>query len=73
MSKLPTVKTEVSYIRPVPQTWFAWYAGYDDWELEGEWRHPYGYGATEQEAIENLRYDAYELGWLDENYNWIEE
>ena len=67
------INTEVSYSRPAHQTWFAWYADYDDWELEGEWRHPYGHGPTEQEAIENLKYDAYELGWLDENYNWVEE
>lgn len=29
------INTEVSYIRPVSKTWFAYYTGYDDWELKG--------------------------------------
>lgn len=45
------------WMKPIPPRQFDWSAWYDDDEPDDRGRMPVGYGATEQEAIENLKDD----------------
>jgi len=59
MAKAKNIVTDFDP-KPIPLRHFDWAATYDDYDAElvdGEWRSscPIGYGATEQEAIADLK------------------